>query len=321
MSETVLRVGFYGVAFPEHTALLTQPLITGLLAAGVRVTLIDPPEALNGLRHPGLSRAPLRMAHRLVDGLYVGQMRLLESARATGLPLVVDLSASLFNTALPAQAGCLTPIENSVWSQARFTRPVMTLRHLPHSHLTTDRPLRIVSVMPLEWESGLEFAIDAVAQAIRQGASLRYTIVGDGKYADALIYGARLWGLWQTGHIQFQPAKHAAAALAEADLLLHTPYVGRFEPVVLEAMGRGLPIIVSDAPPLPQLVGSAAYQVARRQPDALCDMILRAYAQPEERKQLIAAALAQIADWENMQVDAWITAYRQALDDRTAVDS
>lgn len=313
MSQEVLRIGFYGVAFPQQAMLLAQPLITGLLAAGVEVTLVEPPSVLNELRHPGLRRTSLRSAHRLVDVLYVGQARLVEAARAINLPIVLDLSAHLFNSVLPTVDGYLTPVENPAWPQAQLARPVMTLRELPRAVIAAGAPLRIVSVMPMEWESGLEFAIDAVAEAIRMGAPVRYTIVGAGDYEDALIYGARLWDLWQSGHIQFQPSERAAVALAEADVLLHAPYIGRFEPVIIEALGRGLPIIVSDALPLPQIVGAAAFTVARRQPDELRDIILRVVAHPIELRQLAAASLIQAATWDNTDVLGWIAAFRQSL--------
>jgi glycosyltransferase involved in cell wall biosynthesis len=318
MSQRPLRIGFYGVAFEQHTAIMAQPLIAGLLAAGVEVTLIDPPAELDRLHLPGMRRAALRSAHRQVDSLYVGKPELLKAARTVGLPIVLDAGAQLFNAQLPKGIACLSPIENPAWAQAHLARPVMTLRGLPRSAVNNSDPLRIVSVMPLEWESGLEFAIDAAAQVIRAGVPLRYTIVGAGSYEDALIYGARLWGLWQTGQIVFQPPERRAEALAEADLLLHAPYVGRFEPTVLEALGRGLAMIISDAMPLPHIVGTAAYQVARRQPDALRDAILRVVSQPDdERKRLAAAALHQAERHENTGVDAWIAAYQQALSTST----
>ena len=84
----------------------------------------------------------------------------------------------------------------------------MSLFVAPNAETDTDSQvaLRIVSVGRLAWQKGYEFALDAVAELHQSGLPVKYTIVGDGPYREAIHFAARQWGLLQTGVVRFAGA-------------------------------------------------------------------------------------------------------------------
>lgn len=61
----------------------------------------------------------------------------------------------------------------------------------------------------------------------------------------------------------------------------------------LEAMACGTPVVCSDAPPLPEVVGEAALIVNAREPDSIAQAVTRAITDPELRSDLRQKGLRQ----------------------------
>jgi glycosyltransferase involved in cell wall biosynthesis len=133
---------------------------------------------------------------------------------------------------------------NSILSPLMLEKPSNNV-----SHFSTSNQV-LATVLPFEWESGLEFAIDAVGMLRRNGFNIQFWLIGSGPYQDAIIYGARLWNMWPEGIRVINPSTYSdlQQALSSAHLLLHTPFKPNFSLPFLNTMLRGVPIVTSYLP-------------------------------------------------------------------------
>jgi glycosyltransferase involved in cell wall biosynthesis len=113
--------------------------------------------------------------------------------------------------------------------------------------------LRLVSTAPLEWESGYEYAIHAVALLAERGVDCEYAITGQGPYRDALLFARHQMGVTQRVLLTDGEAPGPAA-----DLFVDASVAGAPRPVP-----AGMEAVVASGP------GA----VARRDPHALADAI------------------------------------------------
>jgi 1,2-diacylglycerol 3-alpha-glucosyltransferase len=152
-------------------------------------------------------------------------------------------------------------------------------------------------------------------RALRRLPEARLTLLGqrDAETPDIEALGRELGpGRVVTGTVRAgEVPEHLARAEA---FVLPTHYEG-FCIAVLEAMGAGLPCVVSDIPVLRWLVGDAGVLVAPDRPDAWAEAI--AGLGPARRRELGERARARAAGfaWERLGPD-YAAMYRQALEAR-----
>ncbi len=159
---------------------------------------------------------------------------------------------------------------------------------------TNDTPLLIVSVGRLAWAKGYEFALDAVALLVARGVPVRYVILGDGSYEQAILYAAKQNGLLHDEIVTFAgyvPREGVVAYYARADIMLHAAVEEGFCNAVIEAQALEVPVVTSDAGGLPENVehGVTGLVVPRRDAKALADGMERLWRDPNLRRQMGAA--------------------------------
>jgi glycosyltransferase involved in cell wall biosynthesis len=120
-----------------------------------------------------------------------------------------------------------------------------------------DQPVHVVSVARLNRAKGHRFFLSAMARAVSAGLDIRYSIVGDGPYAETLAaevaahdLGDRVTFLGALGQDRVR------ALLEQADILaLTSTGQGEAAPVaVMEAMACGLPVICSRIGGTPDMI-------------------------------------------------------------------
>ena len=100
------------------------------------------------------------------------------------------------------------------------------------------------------------------------------------------------------------------ALIRGADVVVHPSLYEGFGLILVEAMARGVPLVVADATALPETAGGAALLFDPRDPAALADAIIRAIGHPDA---LIGAgrARASALSWDRTAA-ATLGVYREA---------
>lgn len=136
-----------------------------------------------------------------------------------------------------------------------------------------DGTLRVLSVAPLTWVEGFEWALQAVALARDEGVPCRYRILGDGEHGEAVSFARYELGLEEHAAIAAAPRdrQELEAALREADVYLDGAVARGGRGAVAEALAMGVPVVATDRTELAgeQLDGQAAAVVPRREPAAI----------------------------------------------------
>ncbi|HSV73501.1 MAG TPA: glycosyltransferase [Chthonomonadales bacterium] len=203
----------------------------------------------------------------------------------------------------------------------RFQRPG---RPADESEGLDERPLRVLSVGRLEWKKGYEFALLAIARLRSEGVPVRYSVVGDGAYLEAVAFARRQLGLTDCVELHFaQPPEVVRKMLAEADVFLHAAVSEGFCNAVLEAQAMRLPVVCTDAGGLPENVvdGETGFVAPRRDPVSLADKLALLARDPALRRRMGEAGRRRVL--EHFRVEDQITAfdrlYRSVLDGRDGV--
>lgn len=146
-------------------------------------------------------------------------------------------------------------------------------RHVP---ITTERPLRILSVGRLEWKKGYEYALNAVRMLGEGGIPFEYHVIGDGDYLESLVFLKHNMALEdQVIFLGKQPPAVVAEEMNWADVFLHAAVSEGFCNAVMEAQAMQLPVVTSDADGLSENVadGQTGFVVPRRDAAALADKL------------------------------------------------
>jgi glycosyltransferase involved in cell wall biosynthesis len=151
-----------------------------------------------------------------------------------------------------------------------------------------DGTLRVLSVAPLTWAQGFEWALQAVALARAAGAPCRYTILGQGEHLEALTFARYQLGL--DGLVEIAPGAanraELKAALREADLYLDAAVAAEAGGAVAEALAMGVPVLATDRTELDgdPLGAGVATVVPRRDAAAMARELASLQRDPEARR-------------------------------------
>ena len=133
-----------------------------------------------------------------------------------------------------------------------------------------------VSIARLHWKKGLEYTLEALAEAKKNGLKFQYNIIGEGAEYERLIFATHQLGL--ENEVKFMgkiPHEQIAEELLKSALYLQYSIQEGFCNSVLEAQAMGLLCIVSDAEGLPENVldEKSGWIVPKRNPSALAKKI------------------------------------------------
>ncbi|MFN2386434.1 MAG: glycosyltransferase family 4 protein [Thermoanaerobaculia bacterium] len=139
-----------------------------------------------------------------------------------------------------------------------------------------NAPLRVLSVGRLDWRKGYEYGLEAIRLLVARGVDVRYRIVGDGDYAEAVAFARHQLELEPSVELLgARTSEEVREELCLADVFLHPAVSEGFSNAVLEAQAMGLPVVCTDAGGLPENVadGETGFVVPRRDPAALAEKL------------------------------------------------
>jgi glycosyltransferase involved in cell wall biosynthesis len=233
--------------------------------------------------------------HRVMVG------RAMERAEAIVVPsqAVADDLAGLF----PARAGRLRVIGHGV-----TTLPVPGDAELRRRRLALPPGGYVLSIATLEPRKGLDVLMQAMALPAAGTAHL--AVIGPVGWGGVDIASAaaaagvspdRVHALGRLDDAEL------AAVLAGATAVAVPSRSEGFGLPALEAMAAGVPVIVSDAPALVELVAGAGVVVPREDPQALASAIGDLFADPRAVAELAAAGKGRAADfrWPKAASQLW----------------
>ncbi len=155
------------------------------------------------------------------------------------------------------------------------SNPGMKISPAVNSNIFRNAPLRgkikkhlkILTVARLQWQKGLEYAIDAMGKLKKEGLEFQYTIIGDGNEYERLCYAAYQNNV--VDEVKFEGAKdqqYIYEVMSLNDIFLMPSVSEGFCNAVLEAQATGLLCIVTDAGGLAENVldGKTGWVVKRR---------------------------------------------------------
>lgn len=159
--------------------------------------------------------------------------------------------------------------------------------------------LRLVTVARLVEKKGVEYAIRAVAEVIRMGIDVKYSIVGDGPLRQPLEQLIQELGVGRSVRITGYLAHNdVVTTLQAADVMLApsvTAQDGDMEGIpvaIMEAMAIGLPVVSTVHSGIPELIrdGVTGFLVPERDSSALASAIAHLARFPEEGQRVSIAA-------------------------------
>lgn len=142
-------------------------------------------------------------------------------------------------------------------------------------------------------------ALRAFARLRERGLPHRLVIAGARGWLAEPIFAeyARLKLGDSVVFVDFFPDRLLPALYACADLLLQPSFYEGFGIPVLEALGVGTPVIVSDRPSLPEIAGDAAWIVPPDDPQALAEAVWALLHDADARRRLRERGLARVRDF------------------------
>lgn len=182
-----------------------------------------------------------------------------------------------------------------------------------------SRPPALLFLSRLHSVKGLPVLLEALALLRDQGHACTLTVAGDGDADYRARLTAQVQGLGLETRVRFLGfvgGEDKARAFAEADIFVLPSFQESFGLAAVEAMGHGLPVVVSDQVPLgAEILARRAGEVAAvGSPKALAEALVRLF-EPERRKEAAgnARALAQDSYGRGAMRQALAAMYAEAL--------
>ncbi len=247
LSEQKLDWLHFGFA----TMALERENVANALKAKAAVSFRGYDISIYPLKHPGC----YQLLWQKLDRVHTISDDLLQVAYQLGLP-----------QSIPVQK--ITPAIDTNYFQ-RMTPP----KPFP---VNRDRPLQLLTVGRLHWKKGLEYTLQALAMLKDCGIEFRYTLIGEGKEYERLVFAAHQLGIGAQVHFAGRvPHEQVKSYYEQADIYLQYSIQEGFCNAVLEAQSIGLLCIVSDAEGLPENVlhEQSGWVVPKRQPQQLAQQI------------------------------------------------
>lgn len=181
--------------------------------------------------------------------------------------------------------------------------------------------IQILSVGRLAWAKGYEFALDAIAELVKSGVTVMYSVLGEGGYRDAIVFAANQHGLIKDGSVHLAgavPREHVRTHMKQADIFLHSAVEEGFANAVIEAQAMGIPVVTSDAGGLPENVedGVTGFVVPRRDPKAMAEKLALLAGDPALRKRMGEAGRKRAMELFDLrdQTEKFVRLYNELLD-------
>lgn len=158
--------------------------------------------------------------------------------------------------------------------------------------------LKLVTVGRLHWIKGFDYVLESLSLLVKNGVEFEYTVIGDGKDYERLIFACHQLGL--ENKVRFVGKKTPAEiteTLRDSDIYLQYSIHEGFCNALLEAQAIGLLCIGSDGGAIPENIvhNQTGWIVPRRNPQSLAKQILEILSLPEDKlSQLSAAATIRI---------------------------
>jgi colanic acid/amylovoran biosynthesis glycosyltransferase len=176
-------------------------------------------------------------------------------------------------------------------------------------HKVPGQPVRLLTIGRLIEKKGVEFALRAVADLVRNGVDLRYRVVGDGPMRFGLERLAELLGIGEI--VEFQGWRDQASIselIDDSDILLAPSVTTRdgdqegIPVTLMEAMASGMPVVATRHSGIPELVddGCSGLLVAERDCDELVVALNRLIGAPATWPAMSKAARQKIIDEFNL---------------------
>lgn len=174
----------------------------------------------------------------------------------------------------------------------------------------------VLYVGSLEPKKNLDYLLRAFAQVLADGTEVQLVLAGGGGGAAYDISEALLaFGVAERTVVTgFLPEQYLPVAYAGASLFVYPSLYEGFGLPPLEAMASGVPVIVSRATSLPEVVGEAGLLVDPGDPGDLARQLQCLLHDQAERQRRVALGLqwVQQFSWQRAALET-LAAYRQAL--------
>jgi colanic acid/amylovoran biosynthesis glycosyltransferase len=227
--------------------------------------------------------------------------------RALGCRVVVSFRPGDLGPGVPGDYGPVWanadllhfPCE-TVWEHARVRgcpttspRAVIPPPTGEHDDPAEDLPraagaaFRLLSVGPLSWTAGYEYALQAVRLLVERGIECEYRIVGDGDFADAVSFARYQLELEPFVHLLGTlPPEETSRHLLWADVLLDAGVTDDYSPAIVEARLLELPVVTTQRrSPAPELLDRQVFLAPKRDPVSLAEKLAALAADPPQRAQ------------------------------------
>lgn len=137
--------------------------------------------------------------------------------------------------------------------------------------------LHVVSVGRIHWKKGLNYAVDAVYRLKARGFNINYTVIGQAKPSEGLLF--QIHDLNLTDNVTFIDnlgQDELLDALGHQDILLLSSVEEGIANVVLEAMAIGLPVISTNCGGMAEVVKhkETGWLVPIRNPKAIVEAVI-----------------------------------------------
>ncbi|TVZ59166.1 colanic acid/amylovoran biosynthesis glycosyltransferase [Flavobacteriaceae bacterium MAR_2010_105] len=173
--------------------------------------------------------------------------------------------------------------------------------------------VKFISIARFEWIKGLDYTLEALALLKAKGVNFHYSLIGEGKGREALVYGISQLGLQEQVRLINQiPHEEVVDYLLQSDIYIQYSHSEGFCNAVLEAQAVGCLCVVSDGGALGENVvhGQTGWVIDKRQPELLAQTLNKIIElTQDERSKMISNAQDHIK--QHFDIASQQQAFRQ----------